>query len=403
LLNTAPLEPTPVGALVSERSFNLSETNDGEWAEGSAPLVEPPPSYAAFRPCALVLMALVGALSGGTMDVAQLSSALRSLTALCREASPPPRQGSAAGGASSKGNGSAAKGTGSKGSAKSGTGATGAGDAGAVVPHNELGGSDGNQPVLADTFAATAVRLGALVSLVLLPQTMPVVAGAWEVISEACDLALFLARRGQVREQFWGALPATASGGGQAACKPGSQPGSREGVTVAVGGKLGSSGGNSSSSSGGGVLSRSGVPDPNRGPTAAHWAPLLNVAAFVQPAATTRAHPETPAPPPGKQAALAGVEAGAYWPPLLAAVGASPTWSPKKIDLAINDDGTYPCGCGGGHIEVVVQAKVHAQPVAEGAAPTTYEVEVTLLQAFGLPNADMLDKSDPQVGWRPAG
>jgi hypothetical protein len=391
--------PPALATLTSERSFSMSGTEDGGWEEGSAPLVEAPPSYATFRPCALVLMALLGALSGGTTDVEQLRSALRTFTALCREDNPPPPVGSS----SSSQAGSIA----SKGSNKGNSSAT---KSGSNAPGTVID-ADGNQPVLADTFSATAVRLGALVSLMFLPQSMPVVAGAWGVISEACDLALYLVNRGQVREQLWKSLPGPNSGGGgggvgnSSVGSRGSQPNSRQGDAMkpppsSKGGKLGSQPNSRDRSlADDNDIEDQGVPDPNKGPNIAQWAPLLNVPAFVQPPSGISANPSATAPPMGSDALTSPNAMGSYWVPLLAAIGSTPTWSPHKIELEVNGDGTYPKDCEGGHIEVVAQARVteKEENSNEKASMMMFEVEVTLMQAMNLPNADMLGKSDPQV------
>lgn len=400
-----------------------------------------------FSPIALVLMGVVGALCGGTQDVEQLQSALRSLKVLCRDSStpaPPPElygteEGQESGGGSRQA--SPQKPHGSRQPRRA-----------CSSDQDKYANNDGNQPLLADIFSAVAVRLGSLVGLILLPQTIPVVSGAWGVLNEAFDLSFYLISRGTSRDHFWSSLPPLASD--PATVEPDNGLSSK-GVTSQSSGDPDPN----SSSSSCAVKSLRSVLDPNRGPSKAQWGSLLNALAWIEPRDVKPPHElssaltaakaaakglllspgkqknsiqqrkeecavavraaetevavalETArnrlAPEKGSPESLSPDAPGAYWSPLLAAVGAMPTWSPLRLNLDANPNFDFPAeNVRGGSIEIVLHLHKVLQPPrnhhhgngSRGESnEALYSIDVRVLSADDLPNTDPLDKSDPFV------
>jgi len=413
----------------------------GAAANGKRASVESftPPLPSHFRPSCLVLMGVVGALSGGSMDVLQLQSALRSFKALCRDVKPPLPSILAP-----------------KGKSKSVS----------VNLEPFLENCDGYQPALADIFSACALRLGALVSLVLMPQNVPVVAGAWEVVRESNDLALFLTNRGRCREDFWKVIPApmspkTATSKLKKIPKVSAEANDElnEGLRkkdddeVSVDSMESGEGGNGGGSVAGDSVSSArgpappplhdkdqggehhsspidedeedrGMSDPNFGPNVAQWGHLLNYSAFIQPHSTT-IDGSIPAPPEQSEELRDLKNArGSHWTALLAAIGAMPLWVPitVKCTPAPGQDPELAC-----EMDLVMHVHSTSRPKspppsaspkqganrknrmskignlftqsseASRAEEENYEIEVTVLQIKGLPSADMIGKAGPYV------
>lgn len=421
----APPEDYSIGSLISNPSSS-SDPSDKK------PSVEVPNAmqFSYFRPSCLVLMGVIGALSGGSMDVLQLQSALRSFKALCRDMQPPIPTSLQ-----------------SKGKSRTFVASI----------DTILEECDGYQPALADIFGACALRLGALVSLVLMPQHVPIVTGAWEVVRESNDLALFLTNRGICRENFWKKIPAPRTpkiqmlkGRKQKASDPTNEGSMREGdggvglesqrrreddeVSVESMESEGGGGGGSiveglgsarlSIEEVGGNTDTSdivkGIPDPNCGPDRAQWTHLLNFSAFIQPHSPTF-DSLTPSPC-GHSPELCDLRnaRGSHWTALLASIGAMPLWVPLSIpceppqgephqcqlDLTIHVHGRRSDSpqCQKSSSQKVVKNRMSKiGHLFESSSETsrvedeTFDIEVTVLQATGLPSADITGKAGPFV------
>jgi hypothetical protein len=216
------------------------------------------------------------------------------------------------------------------------------------------------------------------------------VAGAWEVVRESNDLALYLTNRGVYRENFWRKIPAPRtpkmqlqkghrtknSDPNEGSMREGGANGferRREDDEVSVDSADSEGGGGSVAESigsahmsleeGGEGVSDRGIPDPNNGPDRAQWAHLLNVSAFIQPHSSAF-DSLTPAPRE-HSAELRDLRRcrGSHWTALLSSIGAMPLWVPLSISCSAPVGEKYKC-----QLEVTIH--VHARHLVEGLPKT---------------------------------